>query len=351
MARDRLSKIPREKILAAADPVVAIVLAFVCGGLMVLISGNDPLEAYRLIAKGAFGSAKGINNTIRYALPMILLAFSFTICDKCGYFNIGQEAQVYCAAIAMAVVSRAVQGQPLVLQMLLMAVVGCLASMLMCIVTAVMHFKYGASEIVIGVMLNYLMAQLLQHLLKFSFIGDQTKSTLMSKPIPGYLPQTVLIVVVALIVIGYEVFLKRTVPGYSLQIVGKNPRFAQASGLDAMKIIYSSAAVGGLLSGFVACGELFGYYDVIYANFADGFGFYGMTVALIGGGQPVGMLIGGILLGALRSGSAMLDVFTSVPSEIINCVQGFVMLLSSISIFKAFGRVRTRRERKGGAET
>ena len=317
------------------------------GGLMVLASGDSPLETYNIILKGAFGSAKSIHNTIRYAMPVLMLAYSFAICDKCGYFNISQEAQIYASAIAIAMVSRVTQNLPSWAAMSLMLLASCLASVLFCVLPAFVHHKFGVSDVVIGVMLNYLMALLLQHLLKFSFIGDQSKSTLMSMPIGVSMSQNVLLVFCILMVVGYQFILKATIPGYRLTIVGKNPRFAQASGLPSMRIIYTSAVVGGVLAGLVACGELFANYSVIYAGFATNFGFNGMTAALIGGSHPIGMVFGSLLLGALRSGSAVLDVFSKVPASIVECVQGFVTFLASITLFKVSTKKRSA-NRQGG---
>lgn len=345
----RALHVSKEGILKIINPLVAVTIAFLFGGMMVLISGDSPLETYGIILNGAFGSAKSIHNTIRYAIPILMLAYSFAICNKCGYFNISQEAQIYAAAIAIAMVSQATLALPTWLRMVLMILASCVTATLFCLLPAFVHHRFGVSDVVIGVMLNYLMQLLLQHLLKFSFIGDQSKSTLMSKPLGGEISQGVLMALCVILIVGYQFVLKWTIPGYRLTIVGKNPKFAQASGLPSQKIIYLSAVVGGLLAGMVACGELFANYSVIYANFASDFGFNGMTAALIGGSHPVGMLFGSVLLGALRSGSTMLDVFSKVPASIVDCVQGFVTFLASIAIFKVSKKKRAGLK-QGGAK-
>ena len=87
----KLPEVSLKKLLGGLSPVVAVLIAFAVAGLVVLASGGNPLEAYRALAKGALGSWVGIKNTIRYTLPIILLAFSFSICNRCGYFNIEKE--------------------------------------------------------------------------------------------------------------------------------------------------------------------------------------------------------------------------------------------------------------------
>ena len=49
------AKRPLDVLLRAiANPIIALVLAFLLSGLVVLISGDDPMEAYAAILQGAF---------------------------------------------------------------------------------------------------------------------------------------------------------------------------------------------------------------------------------------------------------------------------------------------------------
>ena len=109
----KLPEVSLKKLLGGLSPVVAVLIAFAVAGLVVLASGGNPLEAYRALAKGALGSWVGVKNTIRYTLPIILLAFSFSICNRCGYFNIGQEGQMYFAALGIAFVPQVIPNAPL----------------------------------------------------------------------------------------------------------------------------------------------------------------------------------------------------------------------------------------------
>ena len=105
------TKRPLDVLLrAVANPIIALILAFLLSGLVVLISGDDPMEAYAAILQGAFGSKSNLINTVRYMLPILMLALSFTLCDSCGYFNIGQEGQMYSAVVTMAWIQHAFGG-------------------------------------------------------------------------------------------------------------------------------------------------------------------------------------------------------------------------------------------------
>ena len=87
----------RERGAKVANPILAILIAFAMGGLLVMISGESPFATYQALLEGSFGSWTAIKNTVRYAIPILLLAYSFSLCDRCGYFNISHESQIYSA--------------------------------------------------------------------------------------------------------------------------------------------------------------------------------------------------------------------------------------------------------------
>lgn len=316
------------------NPVLAIIIAFFMGGLMVMISGDSPMETYAALLKGSFGSMGAIKNTVRYTIPIVLLAYSFSICNRCGYFNISHESQMYSASLAMVMVSEWTHGLPSWLRILLMMLSSCIAAAVACLIPALAKFKMGVSEVVVGVMMNYLMAYLTKHMIAFTFIAQPGSTSIMSLPIQETIGAVGITISTIAIIVLYQFILKKTIPGYRLTIVGKNQLFAASSGLPSMRVLLSSAIVGGVLTGICAIGEMLGYYHIVYADFAVDIGFNGMTAALLGGHNAVGMVFGALLLGALKSGSVLLTVVTSVPSELVDCVKGFVMFFATISLIR-----------------
>lgn len=330
--------------LGLLSPVCAILISFFMAGIVVLISGGNPLEAYGALLKGAFGSAAGLKNTVRYTLPIIMLALSFSLCDRCGYFNIGQEGQMFTAALAVAWVPQFLGGAPAFLQVVVMVLLGALVGGVMSLIPALLKFLLGINEIVIGVLLNYIASLLSSYMLLHASFADPNSSMPMSYLLDAALPAAAMVGGVILIVLVYGLGMQRTVPGYELRMIGKNPRFSKACGLPTIRIILIMALIGGAFSGLAAVGEVAGVYHKMYEGFAAGMGYNGMTAALIGKGGPVGMVFGSLILGALQSGSVTLSVETSVPAELVQVVQGFVMFFATVNILR-FG---FRRNKKGG---
>src|ERR671915_185734 len=83
-------------------PLIAVAAAFVVGGIVVLIIGDDPIEAYRLLIGSALSWPDGIGYTLFYATPLIFTGLAVSVAFRCGLLNIGAEGQLYIAAFAAA---------------------------------------------------------------------------------------------------------------------------------------------------------------------------------------------------------------------------------------------------------
>lgn len=317
-------------------PVFSVIIAFIVAGIVVWFTGGDPLEAYSVLAKGAFGSISGIQNTIRYTLPIIMLGISFAICSKCGYFNIGQEGQMYAAGIAVVFVQRIFSNLPTFPLMLIMIFAAILASGITCIIPAIFKFLFGVNEVITAMLINYIIILFTNYLLIYSPLAEAGKSTAMSITVEPIISGSMLLLVSIIIIVAYGLIMKKSVPGYKLRIVGFNQRFAKASGMNTIRLILIVAFLGGAFSGISVAGEIFGVYHKVYNGFVENLGFYGMTAALIGSKSTLGLVLGALILGSLQSGSVTLSVMTDVPSELVLVVQGFVMLFATVNVMQYF---------------
>ena len=316
------AKRPLDTLLRAiANPIIALVLAFLLSGLVVLISGDDPMEAYAAILQGAFGSKSNLINTVRYMLPILMLALSFTLCDSCGYFNIGQEGQMYSAVVTMAWIQHAFGGAPQWLLSILLVLGAIIATGIVSLLPALLKHTLGINEVVVGILLNNIMLN---------------KSVAMSIQIVPTFSRVSLLIASVVIMAAYALIMRNTVPGYRLRMVGSNPTFSRSNGLHVIRIVLIVSFIGGAFSGLAAAGETMGIYHRMHSAYADGMGFSGMTAALIGKESPLGMVLGSLLLGALQSGSVNLTVSTSVQAEIVNVIKGFVMLFATVNLLQYF---------------
>ncbi len=322
------------KILKLFGPVIAVIIAFLVAGLIVFFSGGNPVEAYGALLKGAFGSISGIKNTIRYTLPIVLLGFSFAICSRAGYFNIGQEGQMYAAALVVAWIQLLLPNTPNPVLIPLMVLGAVLAGGFVCLIPAVLKFLLGVDEVIIAMLMNYVIVLLTSYLLNNSSLGATGKTTPMSITVNPEVSGVVLFIIALAIVAAYAILMKNSVSGFRLRMIGYNPSFSKASGIKTIRMILIAAFLGGAFSAISSTGEIFGVYHRIYNGFVENLGFYGMTAALIGSQSTIGLVLGSLILGALQSGSVSLSVMTDTPSELVLVVQGLVMLFATINVGK-----------------
>ena len=339
------SKLKMDKFKGFINPVAAVAVAFVVSGLVVLISGGNPLEAYAALAKGSFGSINSIKNTIRYMLPLLLLGMSFSLCDRCGYFNIGQEGQMYAGVLTICWLQVACRNIPTGVTTVLMIFGAMLSAGVISLLPALLKFLLGINEVVIAILLNYIILQLSEYMMLYTSIASSGTSVPMSLNIDPTLSSAFMVGAVICIVVAYTILMRNSVPGYRVRMVGYNPVFARANGMKTIRIVLIVSLLGGALAGAAAAGEVMGIYHKMYRAYADGMSFSGMTAALIGKQSPIGMALGALLLGALQSGAVNLSVMTDVPAELVLVVKGFVMLFATINLLQF---VKKPSKKRGG---
>lgn len=253
---------------------------------------------------------------------------------------------MYAAAIAAAFAALAGADLPRGLQIFLIITAAVSAGGALCLFPAVLKFVFGVNEVIVSMLLNYIMVLFTNYLLLNSSIGIVGRTTPSSIEFEPHIAAWILAVLSALIMMVYALFMKNTVPGYRLRMTGRNADFARANGIRVQRIILAACFMGGVFSALSATGEILGIYHRVYDGFAENLGFYGMTAALIGSQSSIGLIFGGIILGALQSGSVSLTVMTDVSSDMVLVVQGFVMLFATVNILRLLGK---RGERHGSS--
>ncbi|MBU9727206.1 ABC transporter permease [Diplocloster modestus] len=338
----------KEKVLSIISPIIAIFLALIVVGVVVICSDQNPLEAYAALLKGSFGSVSNFMSTVRYTIPILLLAISFSICERGGYFNIGQEGQMFMAALTAVAVNDSLRELPKPLLLLVTIMAGVLVSAIISVIPAVLKFYFGINEAILLVMMNYIIELLVTYLMLYSRLADSQAAAMpKSIPLSVSISAPVLYIFTIFIFIGFTAVMKYSVLGYRIRITGKNAAFAKACGIPAARTFLSSALIGGGIAGVAGLFEVLGIYHVMFSNFAIGMGFMGITAALLGRHSPLGMMLGSLVLGALQSGSVMLSTITDVSPEIVQVVQGFVMFFATVSFLYVWKKKKSHLRKSG----
>jgi simple sugar transport system permease protein len=116
--------------------------------------------------------------------------------------------------------------------------------------------------------------------------------------------------------------------GYEIRAFGKQEKAANYAGISSFKIIMIAMILSGAFSGLMAINNVMGQAERLLQNSAEGAGFIGIAVALMGRNHPLGVLLAAILFGFLYQGGASLGLETTIPIELRTVLQGLVILFT-----------------------
>lgn len=323
-------------------PLIAVIAAFVIGGILILIIGDNPIEAYRLLLGSALSWPDGIGYTLFYATPLIFTGLAVLVALRCGLLNIGAEGQLYVAAFATAWVGITLANVSAWILLPLCFVAAILAGGVWGAIPGVLKARFGSHEVINTIMLNFVAVALVSYFTQYHYkipgdpimetapIGAGAHIARLGKFIPG-LPERIplnLAFILALVccVLVY-LFLWRTKWGYELRSTGANPSAAEYGGISIRKQIIIAMTISGSLAGMVGINEVLGYRYRYYDGFSANYGFTGIAVALLGRNHPVGVLLAALLFGMLIRGGIFVDAFTNnVTKDLVDVLQGIVIL-------------------------
>jgi general nucleoside transport system permease protein len=321
---------------------IALALAFALASLVLVVSGHNPLTAYRAMWKN-FANLDGVITSINIGARYYVSAVAIALALKMNVFNIGTNGQYQIAALFGAVVGAAIKlPAPLHVAVTLVTamVVGAIWSSLI----AILNVTRSVNPVLTGIMLNGIAASVIAYLMqsKWTNFRDPTRPEYGStRPIPksGQLPvfdigkaQLQSYVVLAIILgIGFYLLVYRTRFGYDLRASGGNASAARSSGVNPKRMILITLALSGAAAGLAGMGIVLSANDQL--SYGDRFpgllGFTGIGIALLGRNHPAGVAAAALLWAALDQGARGL-VTVGIPGEIAVILQGALLFIAVI---------------------
>ena len=339
-------------------PLVAVVAAFIVGGIVILMLGDNPIEAYRLLLSSSFGSLRDVGWMLHYATPLIFTGLAVAVALRCGLLNIGAEGQLYVAAFAAAWVGIKFGGTivtvgtdhqnwswaslPAILLVPMCIAAAIIAGAVWGGIPGVLKAKFGSHEVINTIMLNFIGIALVSYFTQYYYkipgdpilqtapIGENATIPKLSSYIPGLppdVPLNIAFVIAIVTCIAVWIFLWKTKWGYELRAVGQNPSAAEYGGISPKKQIILAMTISGALAGMVAIGEVLGTRHNFYNGFSAEWGFLGIAVALLGRNHPLGVFVAAIFFGVLLRGEIFVDAFTSKVSKDLGWVLQAIIIL------------------------
>ena len=345
-------------------PVISLILAAFFAALVLLAIGQSPWQALTVMVDGALGSAYGWGYTLYYATSFVFTGLAVIIAFHAGLFNIGGEGQAMLGGLGVALVCLYLPMPHWSLTLLLAMVAAMVFGGAWAAVPAYLQAKRGSHIVITTIMFNYIAAALLIYLLvewlrppgsmdpasaRFSdVVGlpkfqdmpylqdlflkyDDAGAVKLSKDgLPTYqrVPANVTFFIALAACLAVWRLLWHTKLGYEMRSFGKQEKAANYAGISSFKIIMIAMILSGGFSGLMAINNVMGQAERLLQNSAEGAGFIGIAVALMGRNHPLGVLLAAILFGFLYQGGAALGLNTTIPIELRTVLQGLVILFT-----------------------
>ncbi len=306
--------------------LVPIVIALAVGAVVLAATGRDPLQIYGLLASEAFGTPSRWNATLAAATPLLFTAIAAAFAYRAGVFTVGVEGSFIAGGLAAAVIGAQMGAVPPGLGAVLPLLAAVVAGGAVALVPALLRALWGVDEVVTTLMFNFIAAGAAGWAVLTFFLapGQANSSTAYVAPsaeLPALAPpgqaSAGLIIALALLA-AYAVWMRRSVLGFEFRAVGTAPRFALAQGLRVRTVLLvaliGAGVIGGLGGGVHALGLVHRYSE----GFSAGFGFTGIAIALLARFNPIGILVGSVLFGALNASGATVQLFVDLPVQLID---------------------------------
>ena len=327
---------------------VATLLIFICAegdtladkGAMTLSALRQLLIGPALKNKGGI-STKNLCDVLAAMIPIIFTGLATCVMFSANQFNLGAEGGIMLGAFITALVAIYV---PLPAGVLPVAaiLIGAAAVGAMMLIPALLKVKLGVSEMVCSLMMNYVVMYMIKYLLN-SYLADKSKGQIMTF---NFQPQSAIpqmiengsklswgFVVALICVVLVTLFMYRTRWGYGIRMIGINQDFAMYSGMKVGLVIVLAQVLGGVLAGMGGGIEMLGRYTNYSWMALPGYGWTGITVAILAGNNPAFVPLAAFFMAYLNKGCSLMSTYSGVPSQLIDIIQAVIFLFFAAEQF------------------
>ncbi len=321
-------------------PIISVIISFIVAGIMIKLTGKSPLRAYQVLFQGAFGKSFAEFLSLRVAgegilkgAILTLTGLSITVAFKAGLFNIGAEGQFIIGAITAAYFGFKFNLPPFIGIPLILIIVA-IVSGLYGAFAAFLKVKRGVHEVITTIMLNWIAIHLVENWIvvgPFNILRYNPTAVLAGTPYitdnsrlkPLFqgtrLNASIFIAIIAVIVV--YIIINKTILGYEIQATGLNMEAARYAGINVGRTMIISMFIAGALSGISGACMILGTEGRYPGVFRPGYGFDGITMALVGNTTPIGTFIASLFFGLVRGGATGMQLI-GIHKSFADIIQG-----------------------------
>jgi simple sugar transport system permease protein len=340
-----------------AVPIASLVLAAIIAGIVLAVSGHDPIATYQQIYAASFTSDGALTATFIYATPLLFTGLGVAVAFRMRVWNIGGEGQLYMGAVGASGVGLLFGGWPLPILIVLMALGGALAGLAWALIPGLLRAYLRTNEILVSLMLNYVAGLLMYYLIYDStsywrdltsptaLVFPQGKNLLPSSDWPGIALGSFTLpfgfVLGAVLAVLLLALIRFTRYGFEMRVMGDSPAAANYAGMRTKRKIVSVMALSGGLAGLGGASQIGDFGHVLDPRGLEqaGYGYTGIVVAALALYNPLAVVIVSILIGALTNAGFALQG-PSFPAGLVGTMEGIILF--SVLGGEFLGRYRIR---------
>ncbi len=325
------------KWMSLASPLLALAVTVLIGVFLFVLLGKDPLRGLQVFFIEPVKNLYQISELSVKATPLILVALGLAVCYRSNVWNIGAEGQVVAGALCAGGV--AMQAGPEMAWMgrwivVFVLIGGVLGGMLWAGVVALLRDRFNANEILVSLMLVYVAELLLSYLVygpwkdPKGYNFPQTITFLAETRIPKLVPNLrahIGVLIAAVAVAGFWLFLFRSYRGFALQVGGLAPAAARYAGFSSRQALWTALLISGGMAGLAGALEAAGPLGQLSPYVPAGYGFAAIIVAYVGRLHPVGIIFSGLLMSLFYIGGELAQSRLGLPKSLTGVFQGLLL--------------------------
>lgn len=337
------------ELSAIGRSALMVLLAFVIGSAIFVLSGYDVVAVWSGTFQGAIAAPGAFQNTIRWTIPLIVAGLGVLVSFRAGFFNVGAQGQIYIGALCSALVGLSVDAPGPVVS-ILSVLAGMIGGALWALIAAVLKVVFGTDEVLSTLMLNFIAVLLVQYVAGGP-LRDRTGSSAVASSTAiapearlsnGLGTSPTLLVITAVVIIIVWAWLSSTRSGLATDLLGRNPMIVRWQGASYNRLAFSCFGAAGTAAGLAGAMDLLGPAGRLVAGFSPEIGFTAVLVALVGLLQVPGVIAAGLLFGGLQAALQYLPAVSNIPRSALDLIQGLIAVLITLQFRKMSLRKRPK---------
>ena len=308
-------------------------LALLLFGVILLISGKDPIQSYKDIFTSTLGSGYGFSEVLVAMIPMVITALAVALPSRVGLINVGGEGQLYIGAAFATWGALTFKDQPAWILLPLMTLLGMIGGALWAFIPGYLKSIGLVNETITTLLMNSVAPKIIGFLI-FGFWHSpmdtvKTANFVSAARLPTFFNTRVHLgfVFALILLVLFWFVMKYTRWGLEMRAIGGNAQAARRNGIPLKGYLITIMCIGGAMAGLAGMTMVSGYYGMLLLNFSIGLGFMGFLICWLAGGDPLGIFIMSFVVAVITTGGNLLQLTSNLPYAAVNILLAFTLFV------------------------